>query len=397
MVFPNRCLGLLTMPDKSIIPSQSKTILYVVNSAEFFLSHRLPIALACKAAGYEVHVATPAGKGVQSIRSRGFYHHEVLFARSGQNPIVELKALIQVIRLFKNISPDLVHLVTIKPIIYGGIAANLMGVKSVVAALSGLGTVFLAKSLMSKLRAQCVLLFYKIAFLRKRLVVIFQNPDDREALLSHGCMQTKQTRLIRGSGVALADYPFVPEPKGKTIVVMAARLLKDKGVSEYAQASLILCQRGIDVEMRLIGTTDLGNPTTVTKDELEQWQTECGINLMGFREDIASQYAAANIVCLPSYREGLPKSLIEAAACGRAVITTDVPGCRDSITPNVTGLLIPVKNASALADAIQNLVQNPSLRHQMGAAGRRLAEEAFAIEKIVAQHLDIYDELMTNV
>ncbi len=384
------------MPEKNSPTSQSQKILYVVNTAEFFLSHRFPIALAAKSAGYEVHIATSAGHGVKSIKSYGFKHHAVDFARSGQNPIIELKALIQLVHLFYKIKPDIVHLVTIKPVIYGGIVAQICGVKSVVAAVSGLGTVFVSESFWAKFRAWFVTKLYKTAFLHKRLIVIFQNPDDSQDLITNGCVKPEQTRLIRGSGVSLADYPFVPEPEGKTVVVMAARLLKDKGINEFVQAAHILRQRGVDVEMRLIGSKDLGNPTTVTEFELEYWKTQGVIKLLGFRGDIASQYAAANIVCLPSYREGLPKSLVEAAACGRAVVTTDVPGCRDAILPNITGLLVPVKNALALADAIQKLTQNSDLRNKMGKAGRKLAEEAFAIEKIVTKHLEIYEALKSN-
>ncbi len=175
---------------------------------------------------------------------------------------------------------------------------------------------------------------------------------------------------------------------------MAARLLKDKGVLEFVNAARLLKQRGLSVEMRLIGSPDPGNPTSVTQQELDQWAAEGAVELLGYRKDIAAQYAAANIICLPSYREGLPKSLVEAAACGRAVVTTDVPGCRDAITPDVTGLLVPVKDAVALADAIQALIEDPELRNKMGLAGRVLAVEAFAIEKIVEQHMDIYQELL---
>lgn len=396
MVLPRLCPGILKMSDNSESIQTSKIIMYVVNAAEFFLSHRLPLALAAKETGYEVHVVTAAGPDVQRIKSYGFIHHVVPFARSGQNPFAELKTLMQMVSLFRHIKPDLVHLITIKPVLYGGIAARFSGVKSVVAAVSGLGTVFLANSKLAKLRTWLVIRFYTIAFNHKRLTVIFQNPDDRDALLSQCCLKLNQTRMIRGSGVALADYPYKPEPEGRLIVVMAARLLRDKGVIEYIDAAKILHQRGLDVEMRLIGSVDLGNPSTVSQFELEQWQDEGNIVLMGYRKDIAAQYAAANIICLPSYREGLPKSLVEAAACGRAVITSDVPGCRDAITPDVTGLLVPVKNSSALADAIQKLANEPDLRHAMGQAGRKLAEEVFAIEKIVAQHMEIYQTLIND-
>ena len=373
-----------------------KKILFVVNAPEFFLSHRLPLAEAAKDQGYEVHVASASGEQAGAIADLGFAHHVVPFVRSGQNPMVELKTFLDLVQLFRRLRPDLVHLITIKPVLYGGIAARLSGIEAVVSAVSGLGTVFLASSPMGKARRWLVKQLYASAFNLRKLAVIFQNPDDRDTLLRMEALQIGSTRLIRGSGVNLQDYPHLAEPQGTPVVVMAARLLRDKGVVEFVEAARSLKERGVDVKMRLIGSRDPGNPTSVTDQDLKLWERDGLVELMGFRSDIAEQYAAANIVCLPSYREGLPKSLVEAAACGRAVITTDVPGCRDAITPNITGLLVPVKNVVALADSIQSLIENPALRHQMGQAGRGLAEDEFAIEKIAAQHLQIYEELLRD-
>lgn len=381
------------MWDKRDLVTQSNIIIFVVNAPEFFLSHRLPLALAALKAGFQVHVATPDGPDVRNIQSMGFEHHVVPFARSGQNPLYELGTLLRLVKLFWRLKPTLVHLITIKPVLYGGIAARLAGIKSVVSAVSGLGTVFLADSLVARFRRRLVILLYQAAFKQKRLAVIFQNPDDCNVLLGIKALKDDQAKMIRGSGVKLEDYPCLPQPLGNT-VVMAARLLRDKGVFEFIEAARLLQYRGVSVEMRLIGSPDPGNPTSVTQQELDQWENEDLVELLGFRKDIAVQYAEANIVCLPSYREGLPKSLVEAAACGRAVVTTDVPGCRDAITPGVTGLIVPVKDAVALADAIQTLVKDPELRNGMGQAGRALAEEAFTIEKIVEQHLVIYRELL---
>lgn len=383
------------MTDEELL--KGKKILFVVNAPGFFLSHRLPLALTAKKAGCDVHVATADGPEVESIQAYGIRHHAVQFARSGQNPTDEFKTFIRLINLFRRLKPDLVHLVTIKPVLYGGLASRIAGIKSVVAAISGLGTVFLATSVPTRMRRWIVTRLYSAALKQKNLAVIFQNPDDRDLLLSLGAVHKSETRMIRGSGVALSNYPYIPEPVDcKPVVVMAARLLRDKGVFEFVEAARLLHKRGVDVQMRLIGSTDPGNPTSVTQQEVKHWTQESVVELLGFRSDIAAQYAAANIVCLPSYREGLPKSLVEAAACGRAVVTTDVPGCRDAITPEKTGLLVPPHNAEALADAIQKLVEDPELRQQMGAAGRKLAEDAFAIEKIVEQHMHIYAELLAN-
>lgn len=382
------------MCDNRDLVNQQNVIIFVVNSPDFFLSHRLPLALAALNAGFQVHVATSDGPEVRNIRSMGFTHHIVPFVRSGQNPLHELGTLIRMVRLFRRVKPVLVHLITIKPVLYGGIAARLAGVKSVVSAVSGLGTVFLADSVVARFRRGLVILLYRAAFTQKRLVVIFQNPDDCNVLLGLKALKQDAARMIRGSGVNLEDYPYLSQPLGKTVVVMASRLLRDKGVFEFVEAAKLLQDRGVAVEMRLIGSPDPGNPTSVTLKDLNKWKSKRYIEVLGYRTDIATQYAEAHIVCLPSYREGLPKSLVEAAACGRAVVTTDVPGCRDAIKPGVTGLTVPLKDTVALADAIQALVEDPEMRADMGRAGRALAEEAFAIEKIVDQHIDIYSDLI---
>jgi glycosyltransferase involved in cell wall biosynthesis len=371
-------------------------ILFVVNAPEFFLSHRLPLGLALQKEGYKVHVASADGPELERIRQSGFEHHSVPFDRSGQNLWVELKTLFALACVYRRVRPALIHLVTIKPVLYGGLLARILGVRAVVSAVSGLGTVFLAQSPLEHLRRWMVALLYKLSLGHKNTVVVFQNPHDRDALLSMRCLKNSQVRLIRGSGVELPAYPYKPEPEGPCIVVMAARLLKDKGVYEYVGAARLLHQRGANVEMRLIGAPDLGNPTSIKQHDLDRWRGEGYINVMGFRADIAEQYAAANVVCLPSYREGLPKSLVEAAACGRAVVTTDVPGCRDAITPNVTGVLVPVQSAESLANAIELLAKNTELRMSMGRAGRALAESSFAIEKIVQNHMDIYNGLLNK-
>lgn len=375
---------------------KAQVILFVVNTPEFFLSHRLSVAVAAQQAGFEVHVASAEGVGVAEIKEIGFFHHVISFTRSGQNFAIEFKTFLSLSCLFLKVNPSLVHLVTIKPVVYGGIAAYLTGVKSIVAAVSGLGTVFLKNSPFARFRRWLVSALYRVALNHDNLIVIFQNPDDVVTLSAFASLDSKKARLIRGSGVSLNDFPFLSEPSGVPVVVMAARLLKDKGVFEYVQAARLLKARGIRVELRLVGSPDPGNPSSITQLELDQWLSEGAVKFLGYRSDIAAQYANSNIVCLPSYREGLPKSLVEAAACGRAVITTDVPGCRDAITPDVTGILVPVKDYVALADAVQYLIEHPTVRMSMGWAGRKLAESAFAIESVVEQHMDIYWELLTN-
>jgi glycosyltransferase involved in cell wall biosynthesis len=369
-------------------------LLFVCNTVPFFISHRLALAIKAKELGFEVHVASVSCDEAEILEENGFDFHHLNISRSGQNLVREFCTFLSMLKLFRRIKPDIVHLITIKPVIYGGIAARLAGVTAVVSAVSGLGTVFLATSTLARIRRRFVVALYRLAFGSSRSIVIFQNPDDRKVLLDLKVVKAEQCRLIRGSGVNLATYPVCLEPDGDPIVVFAARLLRDKGVMEFVQAAAVLKNRGLSVVMRLIGSTDSGNPTSVGRKDLDEWLVQGLVEVHGHSLNIAKEYANSNIVCLPSYREGLPKSLVEAAACGRAVVTTDVPGCRDAITPGVTGLTVPVKDAVALADAIQTLILDSELRNSMGQAGRALAEEAFTIEMIVEQHMDIYRDLI---
>lgn len=369
-------------------------LLMIVNDPAFFISHRLAIAEAAKEMGYETHIATMGGEAVTSITDKGFIHHLLPLSRSGSNPFSELFSLFSIWHLLWKIKPKILHLVTIKPVIYGGIAARLAPVKGVVAAVSGLGFVFLSQGIKATLLRKVVRFFYKLALGKKNLRVIFQNPDDCDVLTDLNIVDRNKAEMIRGSGVDLNLYSFVPESMPQSpVVCFAARLLRDKGVIEFVEAAKILQQRGIAARFQIIGDVDPGNPATITPAEITTWRDEGFIELLGYRKDIGGLFANANIVTLPSYREGLPKVLVEAAACGRAVVTTDVPGCRDAIDPNVTGLLVPVRNAVALADSLEELIQNAEVRQRMGIAGRALAERAFDIKKIVQQHLDIYSKL----
>ena len=368
-------------------------LLFVVNIPEFFLSHRLPLAIGARSAGFTVHIATGPGSACQEITELGFVHHLLPISRSGRNPFAELRALWGLYRLMRTIRPDLVHLVTIKPVLYGGLMARLSGMPAMVAAISGLGTVFVDRDQKRSWIRRGVEWLYRLALGHPNAKVIFQNPDDRAALTDMGAVSKDKTALIRGSGVSLASCPMRPEPEGVPVVTFAARLLEDKGVREFVDAARLLMHQGVKARFWLAGSLDPGNLTSISEDVLMQWSKEGVVEFLGHQSDIPNLFASSNIIVLPSYREGLPKSLIEAAACGRAVVTTNVPGCRDAIEPDSTGLLVPVRDAAALADAIQSLIDDPHRRKQMGAYGRALAEREFAIEKVVDAHLAIYHEL----
>jgi len=371
-----------------------KKLLFIVNVDWFFISHRLPIALKAIEEGYEVHLLCTITDKAEYLKGLGLIVHPFLFSRSGRDIFNELACVFGLYKQIKSIKPDLLHLVTIKPVLYGGIAARMAKVPGVVSAVSGLGFLFVKRAgLQAKLLRNTALFLYRLAMGHPNQRVIFQNQTDMNTLVVTNCVQKDKVRIIRGSGVDLQDYHVLPEPDGTPIVVMASRLLKDKGVYEFVEAARLVKSKGVKVLFQLIGEPDSGNPASVTTDTVRSWQDEGVVECLGFRSDIAHLFAQAHIVVLPSYREGLPKVLMEAAACGRAVITTDMPGCRDAVEPDVSGLLVPARNAKALAQAIERLIKDDILRKQMGRAGRDLAEREFSVDKVVAAHIAIYREL----
>lgn len=372
--------------------SLNKKLVFVVNDFGFFISHRLPIALKARDEGFQVWVAAPAPAGLpQTLINLGLNVVLVPLSRRGLNPLAELQALWALFRLFQRLKPDLVHLVTIKPVLYGGMAARLAGVPAVVSAVSGLGTLFTRRvSLLTRV-AQAM---YKLALGHKNQAVILQNTDDLQALVREGGLDPAKAVLIRGSGADLRTFMYAPERDGVPVVVMAARLLRDKGLIEYLNAAKLLVERHAVARFLAVGEPDPGNPSSISEAEWDALRREGVVEFPGFCADIAQLFAHSHVVVLPSYREGLPKVLIEAAACGRAVVTTDVTGCRDAIETGVTGLLVPLQDAHALADAIQFLLEHPARRQEMGRAGRALAERTFSIEGVVNEHIVIYQCLL---
>lgn len=372
----------------------SRTLMFVVNVDWFFLSHRLPIALAALHDGYQVHIATGLTDKRTELENHGLVVHPLALDRSSASLGDAWRTGVQLWQAFRAVRPDVVHLVTIKPVLLGGLVARLAGVPAVVAAVSGLGFVFMARGVRATLRRVLVGALYRLAWGHHNLKVIVQNPDDRASLARLAHLPDSQLALIAGSGVDLAQYRHRPLPPGVPVVLLAARLLADKGVREFVQAARLLQQQGVSARFCLVGAVDPANPASLAPAEVMQWVSEGVVECWGQRTDMAEVLAGAYLVVLPSYREGLPKVLLEAAACGRAVVTTDVPGCRDAISPGVTGILVPVRNAVALAGALQGLLANRARCQAMGNAGRALAERAFDVRQVVAAHLRIYQELV---
>ncbi|MCY1265975.1 N,N'-diacetylbacillosaminyl-diphospho-undecaprenol alpha-1,3-N-acetylgalactosaminyltransferase [compost metagenome] len=373
-----------------------RELLLVVNDPKYFLSHRLPIAEAAREKGYVVHVASIPGAASDRIKQLGFTYHELPLKRGGINPFAEFWSIFVFWKLLWELRPDILHLVTLKPVLYGGISARLAPVKGVVAAVAGMGSVFVASGLRYKLMRLVIRAMYRVALGKANLRGIFQNPDDRDSLIAFGALTNDKCILVRGSGVRLSDYELSPEPQGRVVVTFAGRLLRDKGVAEFVEAARLLKSWGVEAAFQLVGDLDPGNPSSFSEREFQDLCNGSDVSALGYREDIAEIFSMSNIVVLPSYREGLPKVLIEAAACGRAVVTTDVPGCRDAIEPGVSGLLVPVRDHIALANAIKKLIDDPVMRECMGKRGRELAEREFSIENVVQAHLSAYAMLEAN-
>lgn len=366
-----------------------KKLLFIVNVDWFFVSHRLPIALAAIKQGFEVHIACGITDKKKLLENHGIIVHPLALSRSGLGVLNEFKTLKQLFLVIKAILPDITHCVTIKPVLYGNIVARILKVPTRVSSISGLGYVFIANGLKAKFFRLFISAFYRLA-LSGSQAIIFQNSSDRDVLKSFGAVRTEQEVFIRGSGVDLNLYSVLQEPASKPVVMLIARLLIDKGVNEFASAAKIINSIRNDVRMVLVGEVDIDNPKSVSVNQIKTWADEGVLEHWGHSQHVPETIAKSNIIVLPSYREGLPKSLIEAAACGRAVITTDVPGCRDAIEHNKTGLLVPVKSSELLAKAIIKLVDNKELRYQFSINGRKLAESAFDINNVIDKHLDIY-------
>lgn len=365
-----------------------KTFLFVTNDAWFFASHRLPIAKRLVELGHHVVVVARSDEKVKLIEAAGCQFIHWCLDPRGTNVARELFSLYSLAIIIGRIRPDIIHLVTIKAVLYGGLIARLLRIRKVVCAVSGLGAI-LEDSAAHRTKA---LKLYRLAVSHDRCTLVFQNPDNQKRLSKLLDIPIDKSTLIMGSGVDLDLYEHKPEPKGKVIVTMAARLLRDKGVSEYLEAAQILAKRGVEVSIQLAGDdAGSGNPSSYSPSELSSITQSNYVHYRGFVEDIATLFSETNVVVLPSYHEGLPKVLQEAAACGRAVVTTDAPGCVCAVVPDVTALVVPVKNSLSLANAIEYLANHAPIRKAMGNAARQLAERQFSIDRIVDAHMSVYE------
>lgn len=381
---------------------QGHRLLFVVNESYFFYSHRLPVARAAREAGFEVHVAAPddhvwaaSGFDVDALQAEGFLYHRIDLNHRGLNPLQDLRTMLAMWSLYRELRPTLLHHLTIKPVLYGGLAARLLNVPGVVNAVTGLGHLFSSGRPSARLLRGLIVPFYKLSLGNPRCRVIVQNAEDGELLQTHGIVAGERLRLIRGSGVAMNEFVPAPETDDTPLVVLPARLIWAKGVREFVDAARTLRRQGVPGRFALVGEAKAGYSGAVPEAELRRWHLDGDVEWWGRQEDMQAVFRRCHVVCLPSnYGEGVPKVLIEAAASGRAIVTTDIAGCRDIVRDGVNGILTPPSDADALARALKALLTDPDYRRRLAANGRRVVEEDFALDRVVAATLDVYRELL---
>jgi glycosyltransferase involved in cell wall biosynthesis len=365
-------------------------VLIVANVSWFFVSHRLPIAIGARDAGYDVHVAASPDETVATITAAGLPFHPIPLRRGAAGLGADIATLRALVALYRALRPSLVHHVTFKPVLFGALAARITGVPHVVSAVAGVGSMFLASGAAARFRASAVRQVLRAATSGPGHWFIFQNEADRTEFAAQGIGHPDRTVVIPGSGVDLQRFQPSAEPAGVPLVVLPARMLRDKGVVEFVEAARQLRRAGVVARFALVGAEDPDNPSALARAELEAWVREGVVEWWGYCADMPEVYRGCHVVCLPSYREGRPKALLEAAAAGRCIVTTDVPGCRDCVDHGTSGLLVPPRDAGALADALTALLADPARRAQMGRVARLRAEREFGVEAVVDATLALY-------
>ena len=368
-----------------------KHLVYVITEDWFFASHFLDRAIAAKNSGYKVSVVTRSRETAQQLDAHGLIFENIEFSRRGLNPIRELATVVRLRAILRRINPDIVHNIALKPVVLGSLAARLAGVRNVVNAPVGMGYVFTSHESKARILRPLVKRLIRNVLSRPNSKVIIENSDDYNNLISGRFAKRESISLVKGAGVDTAKFSYTVESVEPVKVIMVARLLRDKGIQEFIDAAEIVKQSNSSVKFLLVGDVDDGNPTSLNTKQLVELKNSQNVEWLGARFDIAELLAASHIACLPSYREGLPKSLIEAASVGRAIVATDVPGCREVVTHLINGLLVPPRDSKALAAALLVLINDPELRSKMGRENRSKAEREFANEIIIRQTQNVYD------
>lgn len=362
----------------------------VSNTDWYLYNFRLSLARHLQNSGWEVVLISPAGSYSPLLQQAGFTWLEWPVGRQSMQPGPELAAVGRLTRLYRQVQPDLVHHHTIKPVLYGGLAAWRAGVPAVVNSITGRGYVFEGQDRRARILGQAIQPVYRWVLARSRAQMIFENEGDRQYFINHHLVRAERTHLIESVGVDAEHFHPLPEPPGLPTVLLASRMLWDKGVGVLVEAAQILKDQGCQVRFVLAGEPDPGNPTSIPAAQLREWQQEGLVEWWGWQADILSAYARSHIVALPSFHEGVPTGLLEAAACARPIVASDIPGCRTVVIDGETGLLVPPRQAQPLAQAIDRLLSDRDLRGRMGQAGRRRVLERFTQPQINQQTAQVY-------
>lgn len=373
-------------------------VLFVVTEDWYFCSHRLPLAIAAKSAGHDVAVAARISNHRKEIENSGIRTIDLRhIKRSSLNILRELATFLELLLLFLKEKPDLVHLVALKPVIYGSLAARLVGISCKVNALGGLGFIFSSNGALARFLRSIILPAFQFIFDDPRSRLILQNENDLRLITTKAGVDDRNLHLIKSAGVNVDEYAETAWPKGQPIALLASRMLWDKGIGEFANAAMLLHNQGVSVRFVLVGEPDFENPSSVPREQLQRWNDAGIIEWWGYKDDMPGVFSQASVVCLPTYYgEGVPKVLIEAMACGRPIITTDVPGCRDLIIEGKNGIVIKSKSSTDLAEAMKRLVSDSSLCQKMGQEGRLIAEKEYSLTKVISETLDVYQELLSQ-
>ena len=367
-------------------------VIYLVTEDWYFISHRLPMARAARNAGFEVHVATRVDRHGAAIEAEGFHLHPVSWRRGSLDPRDLVRVVREVRKLYRDVKPDLAHHVALPATVVGSLAATGLPVVCL-NAMTGLGTMFVDDTAKVRVARPFVRLALRALLNRPRATVLVQNLDDRAVIERLG-VDGARIAVIAGSGVDTDAMVPLPEPAEPVTLAFVGRLVESKGIRALLAAHERLGQRGRDIRLLIAGLPDPANPTSIPPQEIEAWTRRPNVKVLSFVEDIAALWARAHIAVLPSYREGLPLSLLEAAACGRPLVATDVPGCREIACPGVNAFLVPLDDTEALAAAIDRLALDPQLRHTFGKAGRELVELKFSSERIGRDVVALYRRLL---
>ncbi|SDH69971.1 glycosyltransferase family 4 protein [Roseospirillum parvum] len=370
-------------------------LVYVVSEDGYFLSHRLPMASAAVAAGFRVVVAVRDTGRIGEISALGFEVVPITLSRGGLGPLGNLRSLWELVRLYRRLRPDVVHHVALKPVFLGSLAAVLAGRRrpAVVNALAGMGYLFISRGMKARLLRAGVVPLLGWLLNRPRGRVLVQNADDARFMVEGFGVAPARVVVIPGSGVDTEALVPSDEPAGPVVFALVARMLWDKGVGEFVEAARLLKARGLAVRCRLVGGLDAHNPAAIDRATLDGWVAEGAIEWAGASDDIPGVWRASHVAVLPSYREGMPKALLEAAACGRPLIATDVPGCRALVEDGVNGLLVPARDGAALAQAMARLAGDGDLRRRLGARARADAEATYSAGAVAAATGDLYRRL----